>query len=96
MCNNRFTKIETETIILYNRAEDFVEISTRIKKDKTKLNRFGYQPVIDDDGYMSFKIPESEFTWGKKKKLSDKQIKRASDWMTKYNKSKNKKKKDDK
>jgi len=93
MGNNRFTKIETETIILYNRAEDFVEISTRIKKDKTKLNRFGYQPVIDDDGYTSYKIPINEFAWGKKRKMSSEQKKKSSERMKKLNMLKNKEKK---
>jgi len=93
MSNKPFTKIEKETIILYNMAEDLATISTRIIKDQNKLKRMGCDPVIDDDGYTSVEIPKSEITWGKKKKLSDKQIKRASDWMTQFNKSKEKSKK---
>ena len=96
MSNYRLTKIEQETIIRLNRAEDFVDISTRIKKDQTKVKRWGYQPVIDDAGYMSFEMPKAEFTWGRKRRTSPKQKEKASQRMKEYNKSKNKKKKDDK
>jgi len=93
MTNYKLTKIEQETIITYNRKENFVDFSTRIKKDKTKLNRLGYKPVIDDDGYSSYKIPINEFAWGKKRKMSSEQKKKSSERMKKLNMLKNKEKK---
>lgn len=67
--------IEQETIITYNRKEDFVEIATRVPRDLTKLKKLakdGIATLLDDDraGYVKYKMPIGAFSWSKKRSVS--------------------------
>ena len=88
---NAYTKYEQETIISYNRQEDWVSIDTGIKKDKNKLINYGFLPISKSHGNFRFRIPKDEFTWGRKKKVSEKRRKEASERMKKYNEKKRQK-----
>ena len=81
----RYKKIEQETTINYNREEDIVNIATSIMKDKNKLSRYGYEPDSEEDGLFIFNIPKNEFTWGRRRKVSEKRRRSASERMKRYN-----------
>ena len=88
---NAYTKYEQETIITYNRQEDYVLIDTGIKKDKNKLTKYGFLPDSNSHGIFRFRIPKNEFTWGRKKQVSEKRRKEASERMKEYNEKKRQK-----
>ena len=73
---SELSMIEQETIITYNRKEDFVEIATRIPRDIAKLKKLekiGEAELIDvASGYVRYTIPKKNFSWHRKRRLSEK------------------------
>ena len=69
---SELSKIEQETIITYNRKEDFVEIATRIPRDLNKLKKLGKvgeAELIDEaSGYVCYTMPKRNFTWNRKRR----------------------------
>lgn len=69
------TLLEQETIILFNEEEKYVTINTASPVTKRRCDKLGFEyerePNIDKEGKEIawwYKIPKTEFRWGKKHK----------------------------
>jgi predicted RNA-binding protein associated with RNAse of E/G family len=81
-------RIETETIINYNMAEDKAHIVTSIKSDQTKIEKLGFKTIDIHPDYKNYDIPKEFIKIGPKRKVSDKQRKLASERMKSINDTK--------
>lgn len=67
------SRIETETVISFNAEEDFVVVSTRMQRIKTKLRKLGIAPYRRQTDYECYRMPVTFIKIGKPRKVSDSQ-----------------------
>ena len=67
------TKIETETVINFNDAENIAHISTRQRRIKNHLRKLGILPTDKQADYECFDVPIEWISIRPRRKASEKQ-----------------------
>ncbi len=77
------TKLETETVINFNDAEDTASITTRQRRVKTRMKKLGVEPSHKQADYEVYIVPKNWVKISPPKKVSTKQRELARERMIK-------------
>ena len=70
--NYKLHNDERETILLFNQADGYWDVSTSVLADMNKFRKLGWELIIDNGYELTFRVPRNAITFRNIMKLKDK------------------------
>ena len=82
----KLSLLEQETVVSFNRKEDFAEVSTNVETIKRLMRKRGVEPIGDTQaGYSHYRVPKSWIKISPPRIVSEKQKELARQRMCRFN-----------